>query len=184
MPDPTHAAFLRAVNLGSTRQVKSAELVACLEKAGFEEVASFRTSGNVVFTPPQGTKAAAKIIEALESALEADFGFEVPVFLRTAAEVRSIAEREPFPARAVSASKGKLQVALLGAKPGPSAKKAVAGLASADDRLVLDPTELYWLPSGGTQDSKLDTKRIDRVLGPYTLRTQGTIEQMASKFFG
>lgn len=180
---PTHAAFLRAVNLGSTRKVKGAELVSCLEQAEFEDVASFRTSGNVVFTPP-GKGGEAKIRKLIEEALESAVGFEVPVFVRTAVEVLSIADREPFPARAVSASKGKLQVALLNGKPSASAKKAVASLASAEDRLVLDPGELYWLPSGGTQDSKLDTKRIDRAIGPYTLRTQGTIEAMASKFFG
>ena len=57
-------------------------------------------------------------------------------------------------------------------------------LASEQDRLALKGTELYWLPSGGTQQSALDMKAIDRSIGLNTIRTQGTIEQMASKFFG
>ena len=57
-------------------------------------------------------------------------------------------------------------------------------LASEQDRLAVKGTELYWLPSGGTQKSALDMKAIDSAVGPNTLRTQGTIEQMAAKFFG
>ncbi len=65
-----------------------------------------------------------------------------------------------------------------------AAKKRVMSLASEDDRLTLKGTELYWLPSGGTQQSALDMKSIDRAIGLNTIRTQGTIEQMAAKFFG
>ena len=45
-----HAAFLRGVNLGPRRRVSSEELRAVFEGIGFEDVASFRTSGNVVFS--------------------------------------------------------------------------------------------------------------------------------------
>jgi uncharacterized protein (DUF1697 family) len=180
MAKPTHAAFLRAVNLGSTRKAGSKELIACFEEAGFDEVASFRTSGNVVFAASGDT---GKVRKRIESAMEQDFGFEVPAFVRTAAQVKAIAKQKPFPAKAAATSKGKLQVALLEKKPGAKAKKEVLALASDDDRLALKGTELYWLPSGGTQKSKLDMKTIDRVLGSNTLRTMGTIEQLASRFF-
>jgi uncharacterized protein (DUF1697 family) len=177
---PTHAAFLRAVNLGSTRKTGSKELVACFEGAGLDEAATFRTSGNVVFA---ASGDAAKIKKQVEAAMEKEFGFEIPAFVRTAAQVKAIAKQKPFPAKAVSASKGKLQVALLEKKPAAKVKGDVLALASEEDRLSLKGTELYWLPSGGTQKSKLDMKTIDRALGSNTLRTMGTIEQLASKFF-
>lgn len=181
MPDvPTHAAFLRAVNLGSTRQVTSTELCRCLLDAGFDEVASFRTSGNVVFSSRGRT---AEIARRIERALEDEFGFEVPVFVRTRAQVRSIAAHEPFPKSQVDASPGKLQVALLGAKPANREAKEVLALASAEDRLALDGRELYWLPSGGTQRSALNLDAIARAIGPYTMRTMGTVESLAQKFF-
>ena len=139
-----YAAFLRAVNLGSARKAPSAKLVSAFEEAGFEDVATFRTSGNVAFSAP-GRTAKAKLVEAVE------------------------------------ASKGKLQVALLGEAPSAAAKKRVMSLASEQDRLTVKGTELYWLPSGGTQKSALNMKAIDSAVGPNTLRTQGTIEQMAAK---
>jgi uncharacterized protein (DUF1697 family) len=178
----THAAFLRAVNLGSTRKAGGEQLRECFEAAGFDEVASFRNSGNVVFSAGKAGGIDA-LRKRIEKALAAYLRFDVPVFVRTAAQVREIAAQEPFPPNAVR-SKGKLQVALLPARPGPKAKKEVLALASDEDRLAIEGTELYWLPSGGTQKSGLDMKAIDRALGPNTIRTMGTIEQLAAKFFG
>jgi uncharacterized protein (DUF1697 family) len=181
MPEvPTHAAFLRAVNLGSNRRVTSAQLCRCLVDAGFDEAVSFRTSGNVVFSSGGSAK---EIARRVEGALEEEFGFEVPVFVRTRAQVRSIAAHEPFPKSQVEASKGKLQVVLLGAKPAKREAEEVLELASPEDRLALEGTELYWLPSGGIQRPALDLAAIARAIGPYTMRTMGTVESLARKFF-
>ena len=179
---PTHAAFLRAVNLGSTRKAGGEQLRACFEGADFDEVATFRNSGNVVFAAAKPGGVAA-LTKRIEKALAADLGFEVPAFVRSAAQVRKIAAQKPFPPKAVEASKGKLQVALLSAKPKAKATKDVLALAGDEDLLAIEATELYWLPSGGTQQSGLDMKAIDAALGPNTLRTMGTIEQLATKFF-
>src|SRR5262245_30455928 len=181
MPGPTHAAFLRAVNLGATRKAPSAKLKQIFEGLGFEDVATFRTSGNVIFGAGGGSDA--ELRSRIEQGLEQGLGFEVPTFVRSARELKAIAGHSPFPARAMDASKGKLQVALLEKAPGAVAKKGVMALGSDADRLALKGTELYWLPSGGTQQSPLDMKAIDRTLGLNTLRTQGTIAQLVSKFF-
>jgi uncharacterized protein (DUF1697 family) len=179
----THAAFLRAVNLGATRKAGSDELRRAFEAAGFAEVATFRTSGNVVFDA--GSRAGvAKLTSRIEAALADALGFEVPVFVRDAAELRAIAAHRPFPTADVDASGGKLQVALLRSEPAKRDRDAVLALADDRDRLALRGTELYWLPSGGTQQSGLDMKTIDRSVGPMTMRTQGTIEQLQAKFFG
>jgi uncharacterized protein (DUF1697 family) len=178
---PTHAAFLRAVNLGATRKAPSAKLKSIFEELGFEDVATFRTSGNVVFSASGGSDA--KFRSRIEKGLAEGLGFEVPTFVRSAHELKAIAGHSPFSAKAVRDSKGKLQVALLEKAPPAGAKKKVMALGSDDDRLSLKGTELYWLPSGGTQQSPVDMKAIDKALGLNTLRTQGTIEQLATKFF-
>jgi uncharacterized protein (DUF1697 family) len=178
---PRYVAFLRAVNLGKNRRVTSAELTESFERAGLGDVACFRTSGNVVFTAGRG--GAAKVAERIESALLGDFGFEVPVFLRTEGQVRAIADHEPFDAELVDSSKGKLQVSLLRSKPPAAARKRALALATDEDRLAIEGSELYWLPSGGTQRSALDQRALAELLGPATMRTKGTIEAIAAKFF-
>jgi uncharacterized protein (DUF1697 family) len=176
----THAAFLRAVNLGATRKASKSDLIECFRGLGYDEVSTFRTSGNVVFA----AKGSASDLKAqIEKGLERSLGFEVPVFLRTRAQLEAIAAKRPFPPKTVSASAGRLQIAFLERKPGQAAIAEIEALASDDDRLAVDGTELYWLPRGGTQDSPLDMKAIDRTLGINTLRTMGTVEQLFGKFF-
>jgi uncharacterized protein (DUF1697 family) len=172
---PTHAAFLRGVNLGSTRKTSSAELRACFEGIDLEEVGTFRTSGNVVF----GAKPAPKA-KRLEDALHDCFGFEVQVFLRTAAQVRKIASHDPFPR---ARSEGKLQVALLSKKPAPATQKKILALATDQDRLAFGDRELYWLPSGRMRDAGLDLRALEQLTDAWTMRTKATIELLAARFF-
>lgn len=177
-----YAAFLRGVNLGGRRKTGSAELRACFEGIGLEDVQTFRTSGNVVFER-DGRESQKKVAGRIERALSQSFGFDVVVFLRSAAEVRAIAEHRPFPAKLVSGSNGKLQVALLPAKPAAGARREAVELATDADRLAVEDRELYWLPSGGTRDSKLDLKELEKLVGPWTMRTKGTLELLAEKHF-
>lgn len=172
-----YAAFLRAVNLGRNRRVTSAQLKSLFEEVGAEDVATFRTSGNVVFEAPRD------MARALEQHLEQTLGHEMVIFLRTASDVKQIAAHEPFAPEDVEASKGKLQVALLDKKPTAATQKEVLAHATDEDLLAFGRRELYWLPSGGYADSELDRKALDKLLGPSTVRTKGTVELLAAKFF-
>jgi uncharacterized protein (DUF1697 family) len=178
---PDYAAFLRGINVGA-RQAKGAQLRSCLERVGLEDVSTFRASGNVVFTDPDGGSADA-LTGRVEEALAGALGYQVVVFLRTAAQTRAIARHEPFPAKAVKASEGKLQVLLLAKKPAAGARKRALGEATGEDRLAIRGRELYWLPSGRMRDSGLDLKAIEDAIGPTTMRTKGTMALMAEKFF-
>jgi uncharacterized protein (DUF1697 family) len=175
-------AFLRGVNLGSNRRIKNEDLRGALERLGFENVAPFRSSGNVVFDSKKSGEAALR--KRVEAGLEERFGFEVIVFLRSATEMRAIIGAQPFDGKAIEASKGKLQVSLLREKPSAAARKKVLALATDDDRLAISNREFYWLPSGGTLSSGLDLKLIEATLGLDTRRTMGTLEQMAAKYGG
>jgi uncharacterized protein (DUF1697 family) len=178
---PRYAAFLRAINLGRNRRVSGAELRSLFEAMGLEDVATFRTSGNVVFEA--AGESSAKLTARIEEDLERALGHEARTFLRTAAEIEALAAAEPFERALVEASKGKLQVSLLTGKPAAKARKQVEALATDEDLLAFGERELYWLPSAGTMESALERKEIERLLGPVTQRTKGTIEALAAKFF-
>lgn len=174
-----YVAFLRGMNLGK-RRIKNEELRAHFEAMGFEEVATFRASGNVIFATPK-REAEAKLAARVEAQLDERLGYDVPVFLRSEKEIAAIAAQNPFPAAKVKNSKGKPQVSLLKKKPSAAAKKKVLALAGDEDLLALEGRELYWLPSGGLLESDLDLKAIEKLLGADTRRTMGTIEQIAVK---
>jgi uncharacterized protein (DUF1697 family) len=174
-----YVAFLRGMNLGN-RRIKNDELRRCFEDLGLTEVACFRASGNVIFT---GEGAEAKLGERIESGLAEALGYEVPVFLRSAAELQAISAHEPFARSALAASKGKIQVVLLEREPSAAMRKRALALATGDDRLTVDGRQLYWLPRGGMSESELDLKAIGAALGLHTIRTKGTIDQIAAKHF-
>ena len=172
-----HAAFLRGMNVGGHR-ITNEDLRTHLTEMGLSEVATFRASGNVVFDG--GSDSPLKMQEQIEKGLLAALGYAVPTFVRNRDEVLGIADSRPIE---LGRSKGKLQVALLAAAPGAKARKAVLALASDADRLAFGKRELYWLPEGPMSDSELDFKAIDSLLGVMTVRTKGTMEQIARRYF-
>lgn len=109
-----YVAFLRGMNLGG-RRIKNEELRAEFEQLGFADVATFRASGNVIFAADDESERA--LTRLIEGGLGEALDYEVPVYLRSCAEVAAIAAQEPFDAKLVEASNGKLQVSLLLEKP-------------------------------------------------------------------
>ncbi|MBA2337383.1 MAG: DUF1697 domain-containing protein [Acidimicrobiia bacterium] len=173
------AAFLRGMNLGG-RRVTNDDLCAAFAAVGLTDAAAFRASGNVVFSSDDGV---GPLRRRIEDGLADALGYPVPTFLRTASEMRAIADHQPFPADVIAASAGKLQVVLLAVAPGAKARREVLALATDDDRLAVDGTELYWLPAGGVSQSDLDQKAVDAAVGVGTQRTKGTLDLLAAKYF-
>ena len=135
------------------------------------DLATFRASGNVIFSA--AGERADEIVARVEAGLEGSLGYEVPVFLRSAAEVVEIAAQVPFDPQLVAASAGRLQVSMLREAPAAKAAEQVLALASEEDRLAIHGRELYWLPSGGILDFRLDMAAIDIRPGTHDNSHQG-----------
>ena len=89
----------------------------------------------------------------LEAGLRTALSYEVPVFARSAEQVRAIAAFEPFDADELAASTGKPQVMLLAQKPSATARRAALALAPDDDLFAFEADELHWLPGAGLSDT-------------------------------
>jgi uncharacterized protein (DUF1697 family) len=87
-----YVAFLRAVNVGG-RVIKMAELKACLEKAGLDEVRTFIASGNVIFSSDIDDKA--MLTEQIEEAIEKAFGMKVSVLVLDFATLEKLVKAIP-----------------------------------------------------------------------------------------
>jgi len=183
-PDGRYAAFLRGINLGR-RRVTGAELSAVFVGLGFSRVATFLASGNVVFEAvDMNVEISADDLEArIEAALDQSLGYEVPTFLRTAAQLGSIVAHAPFTPAELARSTGKVQVLLLSSEPSAEATAAALAHGNGEDRLAIHGSELYWLPAGTMSDSPLDLAAIARILGPATIRTANTLARLHRRFF-
>jgi uncharacterized protein (DUF1697 family) len=178
---PTHAAFLKGMNLGR-RRLTNEELRGHCETIGLADVATFRASGNVVFTAAAGNGERG-LAELIEAELERLLGYPVTTFVRTGEELLAIAAAEPFDAATRERLHGKPQVMLLASEPGARARREALELGGDRDALVFGARELHWLPAGGVSESELDHAALARLLGPVTVRTRGTIEQIAMRHF-
>src|SRR3954465_5043394 len=126
---PLYVAFLRGINVTGSR-MKADALCEPFTDLGFEDVTSFRASGNVIFSA--GRESPAKLEEAIEAEFRARLGLNAVTFIRPGAQMRALAGAARFPAKAVQASKGKLQVTFLVKKAAAAARKTVLGMATAD----------------------------------------------------
>jgi uncharacterized protein (DUF1697 family) len=177
---PTHAAFLRAVNLGGRRRALSSELRAALQDAGFDEVSTFRASGNVVLASRATERRLAAVIE---EALAQRLGFSVEVYVRSAEELRGVIERGTSVAQQADASVTAGQVGFLRGAPSKAKQAQVLGYATEHDRLAVGDRELLWLRRHDAPRFDLNLRAIERLIGPWTMRTMETITQIVSRYF-
>lgn len=139
-------ALLRAVNVGGTGILPMSDLRKLCQDCGFERVATYIQSGNVVF---YSKLRAAQVQKQLEQALAKTLGKPVGVLLRTAAELEAIIEQNPFP----RAAPNRLVVFFLDRPP---AKDALDDLEiPGREEVELSGRELYVHYPDGQGRSKL-----------------------------
>jgi uncharacterized protein (DUF1697 family) len=170
-----HVALLRAVNVGG-RKLPMAELRALAEALGWSEVATYIQSGNLVFSA--GGEAQA-LERQLEEAIDREFGLDVPVVVRGAAQWKRYA---PPPAFAAAAKEEPNRLMLLLSKrpPAAGAEKAIEAKAAAGERVIRAGDALWIHFPEGAGNSKLTPALIDRAVGsPATARNYNTVVKLA-----
>ena len=111
---PRQAAFLRGV---SPMNCKMPELKKAFEAAGFTDVKTVLSSGNVVFGG-RGSRAALE--KKAEAAVQQHLGKAFAVFVRSVAELQELVEADPFRRYALPAGAKKVATFLAdGAGKGP-----------------------------------------------------------------
>ena len=87
-----YVALLGGINVGA-RTLKMDALRATAERCGFDDVATFIQSGNVIFRSRKGAKA---VTTALHDAILEDSGIDTRVATRTASQLQEVVGRNPF----------------------------------------------------------------------------------------
>lgn len=162
----TRVVFLRAVNLGR-RRVANARLVEILEGLGYDDVWTFVNSGNAVFDAP-GARAVLEL--AIRTGLEADVGFEVTTFVRSAAELRSTLDRRPFDV----GTGDTYFLTFLRDRASAAQRRELEALSNEMDTLVVDGRDVHWLIHGTSTESTLVKRQWERILGPESSTSRNT----------
>jgi len=170
----TYVVLLRGVNVGGARPLAMAGLREALTAAGHRDVRTYVQSGNVVLS---SRASAASVASSVHREIADGFGLDVPVVVRTAAQIADIAAHNPFDR--VGADPGRqLHVAFLERRPSPA---AVAGLdphRAAPEELRVRGREVYlWCPDGMGRSRVM--VGVERALGTAaTVRNWRTVLEL------
>ncbi|HEX2676173.1 MAG TPA: DUF1697 domain-containing protein [Polyangiales bacterium] len=166
-----YAAFLRGV---SPMNCKMAELKRALERAGYDDVKTLLSSGNVVFSAPATRED--KLQRALEAAMQKHLGRTFQTFVRSVDALREMLEADPY-AKLELDPKAKRVVTFLQEKP-KSKIKLPAPLHDARI-LKLDGREAFSVYVSGPQGPVFMTL-IEKTFGKdVTTRTWDTVKKVA-----
>jgi len=170
-----YVALLRGINLGRARQVSMPRLTELLTGRGYANVRTHLRSGNVLL---DAALPEAQLAADLAEAVEGEFGFAVPVVVRTGDEIAAVVAGDPF--AGVATDPARYLVTFMAEAPAPD---RVASLPPAEGggEYVVRGRELYlWLPDG-IQATPLASWTWDTLIGvPGTARNWNTVTRLAA----
>ena len=153
-------------------------LVQVLEDLGYDRPWTYINSGNAVFEA-SGTRSDLEL--AIGTALEADLGFEVTTFVRTAAELERILAARPFEV----ADTDTYFVTFLKDTPSKATAKELESYSNDFDTLVVRGRDVHWRMHGKSTDTTLK-KRHWKIVGELgsTSRNITMLRKLAAKIGG
>jgi uncharacterized protein (DUF1697 family) len=92
-PVPMYVALLRGINVGGKNLIKMPALKAAFEADGYEDVATYIQSGNVLFRTASTGSAA--LTTRIEDMLSATFDYRASVVVRSQAQLRAVVQGAP-----------------------------------------------------------------------------------------
>jgi len=147
---PAFIALLRGVNVGKAKRVPMAEFRELLEGLGYTRVVTLLNSGNAVFCAPSGTSKnhasdiAATILKKLK--------VEVPVIVKTAAELAAIVAENPF--AVAGPERSRMLIAFTQDRDGRASVSSIAALVSPPEKFLAGRHAAYLFCADGILESK------------------------------
>jgi uncharacterized protein (DUF1697 family) len=161
----SYVALLRGINVGGRAQVKMPALRAIFGRLGFDDVATYIQSGNVVF----GSRSKPKT-ETIEKALSDALGLDIAVIVRSARDLRKVVDGNPFPHHADD-----VHVAFVAKPLTKATSDQVEPSKYPPEAVAIAKTELYFHLPNGMGRAKTPPY-VARVLGvPMTVRNWRTV---------
>ena len=140
-----YVALLRAVNVGGRKLIMS-ELKGIADELKLDNARTFIASGNLLF---RSGRSEAAVKTMLEKAIAKHMKAEVPVMVRTAAEMAAVVKDNPFP------DDPQAKVAAIFLDDAPPRDTVDNAKNVANERMALGTREIYVAYPDGMGQSKL-----------------------------
>jgi uncharacterized protein (DUF1697 family) len=119
----TYVALLRGINVGGRNKIAMADLRELVEGLGHTDVKTYVNSGNVIFDADgrATAKEGDRLAGVIEKAIKSELGVSPAVLVRTAAELATVADANPY---VDESDPKKVHVVFLSVPPTPAERKA------------------------------------------------------------
>jgi uncharacterized protein (DUF1697 family) len=172
-----YVAFLRGINVGGRVVVKTT-LQKAFASMGYQNVSTFKQSGNVIFEASEVDST--KLKADIEGSLHAVLGYEVAVFIRTITQLRTIIEADPF--REQPSEGSSFLITLLESSASFSSPLPIAIPKSTAQVIAADGTEVYSVTHGGGEGA-LPNPFMEKQLGvKATTRNINVIREIVKRY--
>jgi len=167
-------AILRGINVGGKRKILMADLRLLFENLGFSDVETYIQSGNVIFNTVNKITDI-EIADRIEKEIADKYGFDVPIILRTAAELEQTVKSNSFYQNTDIDIK-LLHLTFLKEEPTEENKLKVELINIEPDKFIIKGKDVFILSEGKYHKSKLTNNFFERKLkGPATTRNWNTV---------
>ena len=152
--------ILRGINVGGKRKILMADLKSLCEELGLKNVTTYIQSGNVIFTSE--TANSEKLAQTISQQIEKEFGFDVPVIVRTEKELESSISKNPFIAK--DADIYQLHLTFLKEKPNEEDIERILTFNYEPDKFKIAEKDIFIFCAGKYHESKLTNSFFEKQL--------------------
>jgi uncharacterized protein (DUF1697 family) len=158
---PQKIAILRGINVGGKRKLPMADLRALFEKMGFLNILTYIQSGNVLFDV-EGDSDDSELSKRIEKEIKNEFGYDVPVIIRTAFDLEKVIKHNPFYNEGIDISS--LHLTFLNEGPAMENIRETESYQSDPDRFALVGKEVFIYCEGKYHETKLSNTFFEKKL--------------------
>ena len=171
-----YISILRGINVGGRRKILMADLKLLYKGLGFSNVTTYIQSGNVAFDFPK-TESQAKLSGKIKEAIDKVYGFDVPVIIRTAAEIAQAIAINPF-LKETDDIEG-LFLAFLAEEPSKENLEKAKSIEFLNDAFEVIGKNVFISCSGRFSDSKITNNFFENKLKvAATTRNWKTVKKL------
>ena len=145
-----YIALLRGINVGGHKSIKMTQLVKLMQSLGFENVTSYIQSGNICFESALGDYK--QLEKNIEQKISTEFGFDAPVIVISADELKAIIAKNPFKIEDLTS----LYVTFLKSCPEHQLIHNFNAFAFTPDKIVASESAVYSLIVNGYAQTKFN----------------------------
>jgi len=173
-------AILRGINVGGKRRLLMSDLREMLGDIGLQSIETYIQSGNVIFESKESTS---ELQTKIQDEIEKRFGYEVPVIVRTAKELKDSVSGNPFLDK--GADINKLHLTFLKEVPSKAERLELESNRYEPDQFAIIGRDIFIQCEGKYHKSKLTNGFFEKHLNTgATTRNWKTVMKLVNLAHG